>query len=57
MDLLVDRIFQEWVSRGSAMTYQKKLIDVTASLGWNGLSFTKEKKYTKNRSFCKYTVT
>ena len=35
------------------MTNHKKLINVTASLDWNWLSFTKEKVYCKNRSVCK----
>ena len=42
-DLFLDRISLEWDSRGSGMTSHKKLIDVTASLDRNGLSFTKEK--------------
>ena len=38
----LDRISQEWDSRGSAMSNHKKLIDDTASLDRNCLSFTKE---------------
>ena len=41
----LDRISQEWDSRGSDMTNHKKLIDITASLDRNFLSFTKEKGY------------
>ena len=44
-DLFLDRISLEWDSRESAMTNHKKLIDVTASLDRNCLSFTKEKVY------------
>ena len=42
-DLFLDRNSLEWDSHGSAMTNHKKLIDVTASLDRNCLSFTKEK--------------
>ena len=44
-DLFLDRMSVELDSRGSAMTNHKKLIDVTASLDRNCLSFTKEKVY------------
>ena len=44
-DLFLDRISLEWDFRGSAMTNDKKLIDVTASLDRNCLSFTKEKVF------------
>ena len=44
-DLFLDRISSELDSRGSAMTNHKILIDVTASLDRNCLSFTKEKVY------------
>ena len=43
--LFLDRIYFEWDSRGSAITNHKTLIDVTALLDWNCLSFTKEKVY------------
>ena len=43
--LLLDRISSELDSHGSAMTNHKTLIDVTASLDRNCLSFTKEKVY------------
>ena len=56
-DLFLHRISLEWDSRGSGMTSHKKLIDVTASLGRNGLSFRKEKVYQKYRSVCKNAVT
>ena len=46
-DLFLDRICSELDSRGSAMTNHKTLIDVTASLDRNCLSFTKEKVYQK----------
>jgi len=39
------RISLELDSRGSAMTNHNKLIDVTASMVRNYLSFTKEKVY------------
>ena len=44
-DLFLDRISSELDSHGSAMTNHKTLIDVTASLDRNCLSFTKEKVY------------
>ena len=44
-DLVLDRIFLERNSRGSAMNNHKKLIDVTESLDLNCLSFTKEEVY------------
>ena len=44
-DLFLDLIPLEWDSRGSAMTNYKKVIDVTASLDRNCLSFTEEKVY------------
>ena len=44
-DLFLDRISSELDSCGSAMTNHKTLIDVTASLDRNCLSFTKEKVY------------
>ena len=44
-DLFLDRIYFEWDSGGSAITNNKTLIDVTASLDRNYLSFTKEKVY------------
>ena len=44
-DLFLDRISSELDSPGSAMTNHKTLIDVTASLERNCLSFTKEKVY------------
>ena len=46
-DLFLDRIYFEWDSRGRAITNHKTLIDVTASLDRNCLSFTKEKVYLK----------
>ena len=42
-DLFLDRISSELDSHGSTMTNRKTLIDVTASLGRNCLSFLKEK--------------
>ena len=44
-DLFLERIYFEEDSRGSAITNHKTLIDVTASLDRNCLSFTKEKVY------------
>ena len=44
-DLFLDRIYFDWDSRGSAITYHKTLIDVAALLDRNCLSFTKEKVY------------
>ena len=44
-NLFLDRISLEWDSYGSAITNHNKLIDVTASLDRNCLSFTKEKVY------------
>ena len=44
-DLFLDRIYFERDSRGSAITNHKTLIDVTALLDRNCLSFTKEKVY------------
>ena len=44
-DLFLNRISSEVDSRGSAVTNHKTLIDVTASLDRNCLSFTKEKAY------------
>ena len=44
-DLFFDRISSELDSHGSAMTNHKTLIDVTASLDRNCLSFTKERVY------------
>ena len=44
-DLFLDRISLERDSRVSEMTNHKKLIDVTASLDRNCLSFTKENVY------------
>ena len=44
-DLFLDRISSELDSRGSAMTNHKTIIEVTASLDRNCLSFTKEKVY------------
>ena len=44
-NLFLDRISLEWDPRGSAMTNQKKIIDVTASLDRNCPSFTKETVY------------
>ena len=44
-DLFLDRVYFEWDSCGSAITNHKTLIDVTASLEQNCLSFTKEKVY------------
>ena len=41
----LDWIYIEWDSRGSAITNHKTLIDVTASLERNCLSFTKEMVY------------
>ena len=41
-DLFLDRISSELDSHGSAMTNHKKLIDATASLDRNCLSFTME---------------
>ena len=55
-DLFLERISLEWDFHGSAMTSHKKLIDVSASLDQNCLSFTLE-KYTKNRSVCENAVT
>ena len=55
-DLFLDRLSSQLDSRGSAMTNHKTLIDVTASLDRNCLSFTK-KRFTKNRSVCKNAVT
>ena len=46
-DLLPDLISLEWDSRGTVMTNHKKLIDVTASLDQNCLSFTKRKGILK----------
>ena len=46
-DLLLDRIYFEWDSRGRAITNHKILIDVTVSLDRNYLSFTKEKGVLK----------
>ena len=37
----------EWDPRGSPMTNHKKLVDFTASLGRNCLSFAKEKVYQR----------
>ena len=57
-DLSLDRISSELDSYGSAMTNLKALIDVTASLDQNCLSFTKKKKRcSKKRSVCKNAVT
>ena len=47
IDLFLDGIFLEWDFRGGAMANHKKLIDVTASLDRNCVSFTKEKVYQK----------
>jgi len=44
-NLYLDRVCLELVSRVRAMTSHKGLIDVTASLDRNRLSFTKEKVY------------
>ena len=55
-DIFLDGIPLEYDSRGSAMTNHKKLIDVTASLERNCL-YLEKKRYTKNRSVCKNTVT
>jgi len=55
-DLLLDRISFEWDSRGSTTPNHKKIIDVTASLDRNCLSFSKE-RYTKNRSVCENAAT
>ena len=44
-DLFLDRIYFEWDSRGSAITNHNTLIDVTALLDRNCISFTKEKVY------------
>jgi len=44
-ELFLDRIYLEWHSHGSAIINHKTLIDVTASLDRNGLSFTEEKVY------------
>ena len=44
-DLFLDQIYFEWDSLGSAKTKHKTLIDVTASLDRNFLSFTKEKEF------------
>ena len=44
-DLFLERIYFEWDFRGSAITNHKTLIDVTASLDRNCLSFTIEKVY------------
>ena len=46
-ELFLDRISLECDSRGSGMTCHKKLIDVTAPLGRNSLSFTKEEGMPK----------
>ena len=43
--LFLNRIYFEWDSPGSAITNHKTLIDVTALLDRNCLSFTKEKVY------------
>ena len=44
-DLFLDLIYFEWDSCESAITNHKTLIDVTASLDRNCLSFTNEKVY------------
>ena len=46
-DLFLDRISLELDFHGSAMANHKTLIDVTASLDRNCLSFTKEKVHQK----------
>ena len=54
----LDRISLEWDYRGSIMTNQEKLIDVTASLDRNCLSSKENKlRCTKNRSVCEIAVT
>ena len=56
-ELFLDWISLECDSRGSGMTCHKKLIDITASLGRNGLFLTSEKVCQKTDQVSKNAVT